>query len=288
MIMTKTDPPLQQRGEVVENVAIARDTFRVRIQQPQIAARILPGQFVMIRVPGRSDPLLARPLALYDTVDDSGGEPSAIDLVYLVMGNGTRALSRLKPGDSVDLWGPLGNTFPMLERSDRLMIVAGGIGQTPFLSIIRELMQQRRYGDRRVVDRPESITFAWGVRSVDYLGGIEDFRQTGIEVQVATDDGSAGHQGYVTDLLVEAIDAQQPTVIFGCGPKPMLKTLAQITHQHSIRCWVSLETKMACGYGVCFSCVCPVNEAEGWDYRRVCIDGPVFPSTSIAWPELGH
>lgn len=281
---------IQSRALVLANRPIAKDTFQLRIEQPEIARRIAPGQFVMMRMPDRTDPLLARPYALYDTFDDDRGNAAGLEIVYLVVGNGTRSLSTAVPGSQVELWGPLGNSFPSrLSKNEgsRLLIVAGGIGQTPFLAVIKELLGARRYGSGRQIERPRHITLTYGARSAEYLAGVDDFRATGVEVQIATNDGSAGYRGYVTDLAERAFaSSNPPTDVFGCGPEPMLRILADIADRFRATCWVSLENKMACGYGVCFSCVCPIKEADSWDYARVCLEGPVFSADQVAWDHL--
>src|SRR3954465_7706787 len=121
-------------ARVIEHVPLADRTFRVRLDCPEIAAAIRPGQFVMLPLPNTSDPLLGRPFALYDTVLDDRGQPGAVDVVYLVVGKVTGLLSRLRPGERVEVWGPLGNGFPDLDGLDHVALVAGGIGQTPFLA----------------------------------------------------------------------------------------------------------------------------------------------------------
>src|SRR5438105_14432196 len=124
---------------VVENVLLARNTYRIRLHTPALAAAIRPGQFLMLRLPGHSDPLLGRPFALYDTVLDDSGQPFAVNVVYLVVGKVTGLLAQARPGDRVEVWGPLGNGFPELHGLDHVGLVAGGIGQTPFLAHVREL-----------------------------------------------------------------------------------------------------------------------------------------------------
>ena len=131
---------------VQEQVRLARDTYRLRFGCPEIAERIVPDQFVMMRLAGQDDPLLGRPLALYDVATDAAGQPAAIDVVYRVVGKMTGRLSRTSPGASLGVWGPLGNGFPPTE-TEHLVMVAGGCGQTPFLSLAREYLGLKQYGD---------------------------------------------------------------------------------------------------------------------------------------------
>jgi dihydroorotate dehydrogenase electron transfer subunit len=262
---------------VVENVAIAQRTFRIRIESRELAASIRPGQFVMLRLPGATDPLLARPFALYDTVLDSRGEPIGVDIVYLVVGKMTGLLAQLRFGDRLEVWGPLGNGFPDLS-ADHVTFVAGGIGQTPFLAYARELLGTRGYGGLQAKRRAQKVTIYYGVRTNDLAAGVDDFIAAGCEVRLATDDGTDGFHGFVTELL--AAD-RPPGPFVGCGPEPMLHALAKLTSQWGAKCYLSLETPMACGFGACFSCVTKVKTATGWDYKRVCVDGPVFNSAEL-------
>jgi dihydroorotate dehydrogenase electron transfer subunit len=271
---------LQASAPVTENVRLARDTYRVRLHAPDLAARIRPGQFVMLRLPGRADPLLGRPFALYDTVLDAAGVPVALDVVYLVVGKVTGLLARVLPGDRVETWGPLGNGFPDLDGLDHVALVAGGIGQTPFLAHVRELLGARGYGGRPARQSARHVALYYGVRTADLAAGVDDFRAAGADVHLASDDGSLGFHGYVTQLLETHAPPQH---LFGCGPEPMLRALAGQAARWGVPCHVSLETPMACGVGVCFSCVTRVKTADGWDYRRVCVDGPVFDAAGIAW-----
>jgi len=147
MTQSATPPAFVQcTAGVVENVRIASHTYRIRLRAPELARRIRPGQFVMLRLRGSSDPLLGRPFALYDTVLDDLGEPVAIDVVYLVVGKLTGLLAHVRAGESVELWGPLGNGFPSYAGVDHVGLVAGGIGQTPFLALVRQLLGSRGYG----------------------------------------------------------------------------------------------------------------------------------------------
>jgi dihydroorotate dehydrogenase electron transfer subunit len=271
---------VQSAADVIENVRLAYNTYRIRLHFPELARLIRPGQFMMLRLPGRTDPLLGRPFALYDTVLDDNGQPIGVDIVYLVVGKLTGLLAEVGPGDRVEVWGPLGNGFPDLDGCTHVGLVAGGIGQTPFLAHIRDLLGTRGYGGRPARRMADRVTLFYGVRTADLSAGVEDFRAAGAEVELASDDGSLGYHGYVTQLLEQhsALDH-----LIGCGPEPMLHALAKLAARRGTPCHVSLETPMACGVGVCFSCVTRVKTADGWDYRRVCVDGPVFDAAGLAW-----
>lgn len=258
---------LQHIAVATENVQLAERTFRIRLQVPEIAAAIRPGQFVMLKLPSLGDPLLGRPFALYDVVDD------AIDVVYLVVGKMTALLAEVRAGESVEIWGPLGNGFSSVVNSNHMTLVAGGIGQTPFLAYARQLLGQRGYGGDKAERRVERVSLYYGVRNQSFVAGLRDFQDAGVAVHLASDDGSVGHSGYVTDLL----SMEKPAGPWiGCGPELMLRTLAKLACACETPCYVSLETPMACGFGVCFSCVTKIKTADGWDYKRVCVDGPVF------------
>lgn len=272
-------------GRVVieENLRIARDTYRVRIRAPEIAQRIVPGQFLMFRLPECNDPLLGRPLALYDTVVDATGAAVGMDVVYLVIGRMTRRLALLPPGAALEAWGPLGNGFPPTPTG-HLVMVGGGIGQTPFLALSREYAGLRRYGaPGRTVTQAKKITLCYGARAADLLAGVEDFRSVGVDVVLSTDDGSAGHHGLVTELIRPVVRSSAlPCRIVCCGPEGMMEATARIARELGVPCQVSLESPMACGIGICFSCVAKVREDSGeWDYRRTCVEGPVFDGERI-------
>jgi dihydroorotate dehydrogenase electron transfer subunit len=274
------------RAEVVEHVPLARDTHRLRIACPEIAARIVPGQFVMLRLVGGDDPLLGRPFALYDVWDDAAGRPAGIDVAYLVVGRMTRRLAAVRPGDALDVWGPLGNGFSATP-CDRLVMVAGGIGQTPFLALGREALGGRVYANaRRWNEAPSQVTLCYGVRTSAYLAGADDFRGAGFDLMVSSDDGSVGQKGLVTALLESTLDDSRgkQVRIACCGPEKMMEAVARLAAERGVPCELSLETPMACGLGICFSCVTKVAQPDGgWDYKRTCVEGPVFAAEKIVW-----
>jgi dihydroorotate dehydrogenase electron transfer subunit len=270
---------------VAANLPLARDTYLVRLHAPELAAVIRPGQFLMLRLLAGSDPLLGRPFALYDTILDAGGRPVGVDVVYLVVGKLTELLARLRGGDRVAVWGPLGNGFPDLFGRAHVALVAGGIGQTPFLAHTRELLGGRGYAGRPPQRAVRRVSLYYGVRTAELAAGAEDFRAAGAEVHLASDDGSLGFRGFVTALLDKHLDEDPdpPRHLVGCGPAPMLRALTELARRRGQPCHVSLETPMACGVGVCFSCVTAVRTPTGSDYRRVCVEGPVFDAAELAW-----
>ena len=277
------DHAIQQTVTVTENVAIAESTFRTRFACPDIAARAIPGQFLMLRLAAHDDPLIGRPLAVYDIVDES-----EVDVVYVVGGKLTRRLAELQPGRELDVWGPLGNGFSP-DPVDHLIMVAGGIGQTPFLCLGKEFLGRQSFGTaNRAVEPAKRVSLCYGARSAAYLAGISQFERQGIEVHVSTDDGSVGRHGLVTEILDELLlSDDSPTGsrrIACCGPEPMMEAVAELASKREVRCQVSLETPMACGIGICFTCVAKVTSDDGsWDYKRTCVDGPVFESNHLQW-----
>ena len=278
------DSARQMAVEIVENVRLARETFRVRFRSPEIASRILPGQFLMLRLADLNDPLIGRPLAMYDIAGD------CIDVVYLTKGKLTSRLQDFRPGQKLDVWGPLGNGF-LPQPTEHLVMVAGGIGQTPFLALAKECLGRQRFGiPPRKVSVAKRVTFCYGARTADYLAGIEDFERIGVEVRIATDDGTRGRHGLVTDLLRDTLQPPAPSPqpsslrIVCCGPEPMMEAVAKIAAEQNVPCEVSLETPMACGIGICFTCVAKIRTDGGeWDYKRTCVEGPVFDAAKVEW-----
>jgi dihydroorotate dehydrogenase electron transfer subunit len=291
-------------ARIVAHRQIADNTWRIRLDCPAIAAAAVPGQFAMIRIPHRSDPLLARPLAVYDTFfDDADGQDAGsprryADFIYAVHGRFTTSLREIPIGHELVVWGPLGNGF-QIPDVDHMVLVAGGIGQTALLSLGRERLGRAAYGP---ASRPQPalcgrVTCCWGARHAGLFGGIEDYRAAGIEVHQATLDGSAGLRGTVVDLLDSlfgsAGTASPPAAsdsgtrrmhVACCGPDPMMAAVARWSADRHLPCDVSLEAPMACGIGICFTCVARVRDGSGgWDYRRTCIEGPVFDATRIEW-----
>lgn len=271
---------MQIRGTVHSQRPLAADTFCLRVTAPELAAQVLPGQFMMIRPEAGNDPLLGRPFALYNVIDDATGRPRDIEFVYHVVGKLTTEMASWTGGESVVLWGPLGNGFPV-PTGRHLLCVGGGIGYTPFPAVIREALGRQSFGaGQRIPESLEAITFCYAAQTRKKLADLEGIADLpGVTVRYATDDGSFGHHGWITDLVNELLTKQggdRPNEVFCCGPEPMMKAVATLCEQQQVDCWLSLETPMACGFGACFSCVAKVKTSDGWDYRRTCVEGPIF------------
>ena len=291
---------------VLHHASMGKDTYRLGLECPRIAEMIVPGQFVMLRPTTGDDPLLGRPFALFDIVVDSQGKRVGIEIGYHVVGKFTRWMAdRLHTLEEVYGWGPLGNGFSA-RPSKHLILVAGGIGQTPFLAAAREALGLRNYGMcGRVFSPLDRVTLCYGVRSAPYAAGLDDFlslrkaaanQGREFEVRLSSDDGTLGHHGRVTELLTQVLRERKEQEMAGpegvhiiaCGPEPMMSAVAQVAASHAVPCDVSLETPMACGLGICFSCVAKIKAStaptcQEWDYKRTCVEGPVFDAQNVVW-----
>ncbi len=269
------DAAITKTAAVVELEKLAPSIFRLRMACPEMAQSIRPGQFLMVRLHQVDDPLIGRPFALFDA-DASAGW---VDFVFVVGGKMTGYLSQLSTGTLLDVWGPLGNGFS-LAPADDVLLVAGGIGYTPFLAVAKHYAAQTRPGNSAT-----SMTLCFGARTACELVHLEEFERLGVRVRTATEDGSAGHRGRVTELIELPTDASdRVTRVLCCGPVPMMQAVCRLALRRSIACEASLETPMACGIGICFSCVAKIRTPSGeWDYRRTCIEGPVFSATDLVF-----
>lgn len=280
-------------SRIVEHRSIAKDTWELTLEAPNLARCTLPGQFFMVRLAGLNDPLIGRALAMFDRGLDSQGNPQTVSVAYVVKGKFTQALSRFKAGQTVEIWGPLGNAFSNLPV-DHLILVAGGVGITPMLSLASAALGQQSYGqspsDPLEASKPQGhfarqVTLCYGARTQEYLVALDVFEARGVRLAIATEDGSLGHRGRVTEALKDLLSRSEVTArIACCGPEPMMQAVSKIAHEHHVSCEVSLETPMACGIGICFTCVAKIDQGDGtWDYRRTCVEGPIFESQSIVW-----
>lgn len=259
---------LEQDVQIVSNRCERGLYYRLVAEAPDIAPLVQPGQFAHVRIPTLRDALLRRPFSIFQV------QGPTFSILYKVVGKGTEALARLASGERLNVIAPLGHGFTVPSAGDELpVLVAGGYGAAA-LYLLAE-----RSGRK-------GILLVGGRRQADILGERE-FRELGWEVQVSTEDGSDGVRGLVTDLLVAELRRNGPgRKVFACGPMGMLKAVAQIAAQFGVPAEVSLDTPMCCGLGVCLTCVVPVRTAGGWDYQRVCTEGPVFDARQVAWELL--
>ncbi|XZE46280.1 dihydroorotate dehydrogenase electron transfer subunit [Pirellulaceae bacterium SH467] len=271
---------------IVRHRVIAKDTWQLTLAIPGFARRTLPGQFFMVRIAGANDPLIGRAFALYDVHDGADGKPEGISVVYTVKGKFTRALSKCVAGDQVEIWGPLGNHFST-SPVEHLILVAGGVGQTPMLTTALAALGKRKFGTDVCTEAyAKRVSLCYGARNREYLAGVPEFQSACSDVHIATEDGSMGVPGRVTDVLVPLLEENTSSSkrIVCCGPEPMMRAVSEIAARYGVPCEVSLETPMACGIGICFTCVAKVRQEDGeWDYKRTCMDGPIFPADSIVW-----
>jgi dihydroorotate dehydrogenase electron transfer subunit len=233
----------------------------------------IPGQFVMLRVSSRNAPLLRRPLSIHRLITE-GERTRGIEFLYRVVGTGTGLLAKARPGDDIDILGPIGNGFSISSQHRCIYLVGGGIGVPPLVFLATVL---RSAGGEAA---PRCRMFLGG-RSREDLLCAEEFEALGIPVRLTTDDGSAGDKCLVTHPLEEAVKTAPPDIIYACGPLPMLSCVAGISRKHGVPCQVSIESMMACGMGACLGCAVQ-GSGEKDRYWHVCKDGPVFDVSSLS------
>lgn len=268
--------PVQEQAKIMDHQEVTAGFYRMVLECPAIAGEARPGQFVHVLTGAKNarDPLLRRPISLHGIDRDNG----RITLLYQVVGRGTQALAGKLPGEELDLMGPLGNGFKISAKQTPCVVIAGGIGAAPLLPLLQELREQGR----------ETIMLL-GARTKGWVLAQAEIEALGITVKIATDDGSLGHRGLVTELLEQTIAAGTPGEYYACGPEPMLKAVAARMEKAGVPGQVSLEERMGCGVGACLACVCKVkvkSEAESetqWTYKKVCLDGPVFEAGEVVW-----
>jgi dihydroorotate dehydrogenase electron transfer subunit len=270
---------MQFTSMILSNAEVSPGYWRMRMTAPQEFSAARPGQFVMVRVNGAIDPLLRRPFGIFDvgvyTPAQSGAASQPyFEILFRVVGKGTAMLSDLHGGDLLDILGPLGSGFELGAQDEEKLIVGGGVGLAPLYMLARELVRQA------------PVRLFAGGRTRDDVLCITEFERLGVECYTATEDGSLGEQGLVTEALIRRLDATKGrATVYACGPHGMLKAVAAIAADRNIPCQVSLEGYMACGVGACLGCVAPGSghTPETPDFRCVCTEGPVFESGELKW-----
>ncbi len=262
---------LQVRVKILYNKKIQGNYFHLILQAPKITKESLPGQFLNIKVNDAYEPLLRRPFSIHRVKGVN------VELLYEVVGGATEVLSQRKPGEYLDVIGPLGNGFTLNTKHKTLnILVAGGIGVAPLAFLADRLVHSPQCP---AVHRKPLVLIGAKTKNQVLCG--KEFRRLDCQVKVSTDDGSRGSKGKVTDLLRNLVSSIEYRVssIYACGPRPMLKEISRISKKYNIPAQVSLEEHMACGIGACLGCV--VNTKEG--FKRVCKEGPVFNADEIIW-----
>jgi dihydroorotate dehydrogenase electron transfer subunit len=241
---------------------------------PEMAERARPGQFISLGVHGEGT-LLRRPFSIF-AVSRHGPWAGTIEIVFDVVGAGTRWLAERTKHDVVDVVGPLGREFPIPQQSVPCLLVGGGYGAAPLLYLAQTLQQH----DLRV-------DMLMGAASQERLFNAIEAKRLSASVHFTTEDGTLGTQGLVTDVLEDVLDHAGTGVIYACGPMPMLAAVSKIARQRKIACQVAVEEAMACGVGVCWTCVLPYRRKDGTHNLRACMDGPVFNGARIEWDQMG-
>lgn len=259
------------QAKIVTTHAEEQDYQVLILECPEIAQSVQPGQFVHLRVSEGQDPLLRRPISVL-LADRQAGH---IRLLVRKVGRGTELLATLPAGATVDLLGPLGNSFPLPEPDRDALLVAGGVGVAPLIFFAD--MLQLHPDNFRVRGLYGGASDAHLPLWTELAGRCEEF-------YVTTEDGSAGEQGLVTALLPEHINRGDVQAVYTCGPRPMMAAVADLAAAAGVPCWVSLEQWMGCGVGACLGCVVPATGPD--KYVRVCKDGPIFTADRIAWEKL--
>lgn len=246
---------------ITEIKKVAPGCFRVKLAASMIAAAAKPGQFIQIRVADELsvDPLLARPISIYRINKEEG----SITVLFRVVGRGTKMLAAKRKGETLAIWGPIGNGFEIPEDAGNIALIAGGIGMPPLFCLQEQL--------GLLPDAPPITLFYGGKTNKDLLE-MELWGKNHVPMKVATEDGSFGFKGFVTELFIKEHQINNYDYIVACGPTPMLGEVQKIAVLSAIPGQISLEARMACGVGACLGCTCQTNRGS----RRVCVDGPVF------------
>jgi dihydroorotate dehydrogenase electron transfer subunit len=268
--------PLQVNGEILA-VRRAGDYFVIVFAAPGVAQRTKPGHFAAVAVGGHPTAMLLRRSFSIHQVDTSGALGGTVEIVVDAHGPGTKWLVERKPGDSIDVIAPLGRPFSLPKEPTACVLVGGGYGSAPLFMLADQL---RERGCR--------VDLVLGAATASKLFGVVDGRRRASTLHITTDDGSSGTQGRVTEVIEPILDRHDGQVIYGCGPMPMLAAIAGIAQRRGIASQCAVEEAMACGVGVCMTCVLPVVGTDGVTRMvRSCTDGPVFFGEDVRWNDVG-
>ncbi len=243
------------------------EIYVMRMQCPTIAKIVEPGQFINIKVNDELIPLLRKPFS----VCRRSAEEGWIEILWKVVGKGTEIMTRYEADDMVNILGPLGRGFYIPPEIEEALLVGGGLGVAPLPFLCEEILRSGK-----------TTRVFLGAKSTNELSLIEVFQQMGVEVFIATEDGSEGTPGLVTDILIEYLNQSDKVTrkhLFSCGPTGLLNNMIKITEKFHIEGQISIETMMGCGFGICMGC--PVAVANGNRFKLACLDGPVFNAREV-------
>jgi dihydroorotate dehydrogenase electron transfer subunit len=245
----------------------------ITIVAPEIAEQARPGQFVQIGMPEGRDFLLRRPFSIAQA-SKKGGWAGTLEFSVYPLHGGTTWLTQIRPHDLLDVVGPLGRPFPYPRDMTNCLLIGGGYGAAPLYFLGQELRARGKRVDMIV-----------GARTQERVFKPVEAKRLSVTVTITTDDGTMGDRGKVTDVLPGMVTRTETEVVYACGPNEMLRAVAEYCTEQRIPTQVAVEELMACGMGVCWTCVVPVirREGKGWDYQRSCVDGPVFSGARVWW-----
>lgn len=270
---------LDVAATVLANTPLSSDYNVIALEAPGIARAAAPGQFVMVKPQPGLDPLLRRPFSIFEILRDASGAISGMSLLNKRVGVGTSLLFAAKPGDTIQVLGPLGRPFVPVDPPTEAWMVAGGVGLAPFYTLTEALAA-----------RGTKMRLFYGARSAADLHFADAFDRMGAGLVLTTEDGTRGERGRITAPLTRALQdvpSGFDVTLYSCGPTPMMRAVAELGEAAGRPVFVSLEQVMGCGMGGCYSCVVRVRRGEGSTFVRSCLDGPVFDSRAIVWDALG-
>ncbi len=269
----------QKKVKLISSEKLTSDLFRLRFFCPEVAKGAKPGNFAHIRISQNTTPLLRRAFSIFD-VDL---KKKTFDILFKVVGLGTKILSEKKKGESLDVLGPLGNSFLISSKEQNLVLVAGGMGIAPLMFLASYLVKSEKI-------KREKISFLYGEKTKNNFVCLGQLKKLGVKTVLTTEDGTKGFKGKVTDLFLKRrikLGIGKNCFIYSCGPQKMMKKMSELSKKYDLFCQLSLETHMPCGLGACFGCVVKYIKndttplAGQATYKRICVDGPIFDAREV-------
>jgi dihydroorotate dehydrogenase electron transfer subunit len=255
--------PYSVIANIIRNEKVAEDIYELVLRCPEAdLTQFVPGQFANIEIPAHAELILKRPISIHA----ADAAARTVTLIYQVRGKGTLALAAAPTGTRLQAILPLGHGFDIQKEHQNIFLVGGGMGVAPLEAVIKHWPDQH-------------YTAFLGYRCESACYCAEGF--SGCDARVASDDGSVGKHGVITALVEAALEEIKPDIVLACGPAPMLRALKGLLSPRGIHAQFSMEERMGCGFGACAVCACAVQTADGLDYKKACVDGPVFDMDEV-------